>query len=631
METQEFQPSNLQNSSFSNNQFESRPSKKFPAKIISIISVIIILLLIGGGAYYAYVMKLGPFAISPYTEKNLVSGMLSAISRIDSSSYAVSASVAMAKRDADAEPFTTKLSNAAEIKKQYQNDSKRAQDISGLLSKLYYYKNGVYPISLQSLINDKKNYYYTSLSSTDPATKNSYGYEVTENGKNFNLTVTFQTNDAISKIKRSYNFSPTATIINGKTITFTKGSNSYFYLSSEPPKPFLVSLAEAVTYFPTELNASLSASAQTDLSNKESADWKFNVDATGDFGDLTYKFNVDALKKASIYYFRINNMPSFFFSYIGLEKNQWVSIDPSKATSNSSSYGQYSSSADALSEAEKNYKEHREEIANLLKKIVKIADEKNLLKLKNPAYAEKVNGRDLYRYDLLINKDAILPFYESVSEEFNKTDMKNSYPVIEDSAYLEYLKSPEFNEVFDYYQKNTTWTLWADAQGFPAIISYSMRIVPQDSATQLKDKQVNLVFKLELSDINRPVKIDEPKDAKDLQEIIESNPYFKKGQDASIKANLSYLLTNGAVYYDKNKNYNNWCISEDYVSAKEKIDDTYGEGSKVACKCNTTNCALAKKWCVSALLNSGEYYCVDSSGIKTESESSNVCLAGVCD
>lgn len=514
METQGFQPSNLQNSSFNNNQFENRRPKKFPVKIISIISVIIILLLIGGGAYYAYIMKLGPFAISPYTEENLLSGILSAIYRIDSSSYSVSASLAMVERDADAQPFTTKLSNEAEIKKQYQNDYKRAQDVSAILRCLYYNKSK-YPASLQLI--SSSSYSCRNLSLTDPISGSQYAYLLAENGKNFNLTVAFQTNDAISEIKRSYKFSPTATIINGKKVTFTKDSNYSFYLSSEPPKPFLVSLAEAVAYFPTELNASLSASAQTDLSNKESVGWKFNVDATGDFGDLTYKVNVDALKKASIYYFRINNMPSFFFSYIGLEKNQWVSVDPSKA-----------GSAEALSEAEKNYKEHREEIANLLKKIVKIADEKNLLTLKSPAYSEKVNGRDLYRYDLLINKGAILPFYESVSEEFNKTDIKNSYPVIEDSAYLEYLKSPEFNEVFDYYQKNTTWTLWVDAQGFPAIISYSMRIVPQDSATQLKDKQVNVVFKLELSDINRPVKIDTPKDAKDLQEILKSNPYFQK-------------------------------------------------------------------------------------------------------
>jgi hypothetical protein len=538
----------------------------------------------------------------------------------------------MAKRDADAEPFTTKLSNAAEIKKQYQNDSKRADAINSLLYGLKYYKTkNAYPTDLQSALGDKNVFRYSKPSIIDPATGSPYEYQITENGKNFSLSVTFQTNDAISEIKRSSNFSPITTIINGKKVTFTKDSHSINYFSSEPPKPFLVSLAQAVEYFPTELNASLSASAQTDLSDKVSADWKFNVDATGDFGDLTYKFNVDALKKASIYYFRINNMPSFFFSYVGLEKNQWVSVDPSKADSDSGSYGGYSSSADALSEAEKTYKEHREEIANLLKKIVKIADEKNLLTLKNPAHSEKINGRDLYRYDLLINKDAILPFYESVSEEFNKTDIKNSYPVIEDSAYLEYLKSPEFNEVFDYYQKNTTWTLWVDAQGFPAIISYSMRIVPQDSATQLKDKQVNLVFKLELSDINRPVKIDAPQDAKDLQEIINSNPYFKKGQDASIKGNLSVLLTSSAVYYNKNKNYDNWCISEDYVAVKEEIDDTYGEGSKVVCKCNTANCALAKKWCVSALPNSGEYYCVDSSGIKTESESSKICSAGSCD
>ncbi len=534
MEPQEFQPSNLQNPSPQNIppvEYKEREHSNFSTKIIFIVSVVILILLIGGGVYYAYLMKLGPFAISQYSEENLMSGIMSAASRINSSSYSVSASLAMVERDVDAQPFTINLSNADEINKQYANDSKRAQSISSLISKLIYNNKGVYPTSLQALLNNKKIYSYRNISINDPATNNPYKYQPTENGKNFALTVTFETSNAISQIKKSYKFSPTVTIINGKTVTFTKDSYSYFHLPSTPPKPLLATLGDYMAFFPPEGTASLFASAQSDFVSTGSANWKFNVDATGDFGDLTYKFDADALKAGDIYYFRINNIPTFLFGSIGIEKGQWISVAPSKQTSGSNPYSYYGNFGDA----EKTYKEHRKEITEMLHKMVEIADEEKLIKFKNPVHSETVDGRNLYRYDLVIKKDAIVPFYKRVLDEFNKSNLISYYPMLNDSGYIEYLQSPEFSELFDYYQKNTTLTLWADTQGFPAIVSYGMRIVPQDSYTQLKDKQANLVFKLKLSDINKPVKIEAPAGAKDFEEAMQSSPYFQKSVDAAIK------------------------------------------------------------------------------------------------
>jgi hypothetical protein len=139
--------------------------------------------------------------------------------------------------------------------------------------------------------------------------------------------------------------------------------------------------------------------------------------------------------------------------------------------------------------------------------------------------------------------------------------------------------------------------------------------------TQLKDKQGNLTFKLELSDINKPADIKAPIETKDIQ----SGSYYQKGVDASIKGNMATLLVNGEVLYDANKSYSKLCSDENYyLKIKKYIDEAYGSGSKVVC------IAQSQKWCASALLASGNYYCVDSKGIKKESSDSNVCSAGEC-
>ena len=315
-----------------------------------------------GGAGYAYMMKIGPFARPPYSEKNLVSGVLGAMSQIDTSSYLLSVSLAVGKRDADAKPFVLKNSDNAAFRKQYQNDAKRAQDISSLLSELQYQKNSgsqtynpyspikggktsdsnnTYPDSLQKIKKTADTYYYGgNFSTADPATGKPYIYALTDHGQGFALTATFETRETISLIKKSYRFSATTTIIDGQKVTFTNGSDTYLYFPSEPPKPFLVELSDSLSFLPAEATMKASASAQADWKKADSADWKFNAAASGDFGDLTYKADVDVLKKDGVYYFKVNNMPSFILTFFGNVKGQWLMVDPSKASStNQDPYG----------------------------------------------------------------------------------------------------------------------------------------------------------------------------------------------------------------------------------------------------------------------------------------------------
>ncbi|GEM_PF-854558 len=541
---------------------EARTFSRFSKKLVAMVSGIFIILVLLGGGVYAYVMRIGPFSRPPYTEKNLVSGVLGAIARIDTSSYLFSASLNVRDRDSDAKSFISRLSNESELRVQYQNDAKRARDVSSIFQTLQTYQ-GKYPASLEQLASSSPrppySYYGNQLSITDPRTERPYEYSLTENGKNFAFAVTFETHDAVSQVRRAYNFSPAVTRIDGKRVTFTKDSSPYLYVRSEPPKPYLVQLSESFGIAPSEASANISARAETDWRKSESADWKFNVGANGDFGDLSYKVDIDALKKDGIYYVKVNNMPSFFLGLFGGVKGQWIEIDPNdNSESGGTGFGGVSYLTSGLPEAEKAYKKNREELVRLIRAAARIADEENFFILEKAPYSERVDNRILYRYDLAFRKSAIVPFYKRLIKEIETMELAKEYRLFADEGYLEYLESPEFDEIFDYYDKNTAITFWADPQGYPAMITYSIRVVPPDSVAQLKEKQVNLLFTIALSDINKPIDIEKPDDAKPLSEFINKSALGQsvvKSRDARRISDVKQLQLALELYFDAKGGY----------------------------------------------------------------------------
>lgn len=595
-----------------------------PKSLLYIASAAIIIGLVIGTAY-AFVEKIGVFSRAPYTEKNIISGLLAKAGDIKTSSYLFAVSLHTEPREEGAEPFTIENSNQAEIDLRYAHDSERANDLQIILRELQ--SNQTYPATLQSIAKKVSavNYYSETRDILDPSSQVEYSYALTPDKKDFKLSIAFETKEAVSAVKNSYSFASTTTFISGNTVTFTKGSSDYLYLSATPPKPFFVQMQEMVSYLPSELTANASVGAVGDWSKEDDADWKFNAKLNGDFGDLTYKFDVEALKKTGIYYLRINNMPSLFGS-ISSYKGMWVKIDPKAATSTSSYYDPLSYIVGQLPEAEVSYKKNRQEATDFLKKAAALADEEGLVAFKTKPSAERIEGRQLYRYDVAFKKDAFLPFAKKLLAEVENNAGAEVLPFI-DQSFVDYLESIEFDQVFAYYEKNVNLTLFVDSDGFPAIIQYDVRLVPADTATGLKDKQIRLTFKITSSDINKSVDIEAPADAKTFQEIIDTSPIGSamkeaqsKGNDASVKANLATILTQSSLVYDTSNTYGlaqSSCTAKagtlwadvHIAAALKKADTDNGDGA-VVCASSAT------AFSVTAQLNDGKYYCVDSNGFK---------------
>jgi len=491
-----------------------------PQRVGLWIGIVIVLLAVAGGVAYAYYQQIGPFSVKQYTEATFVTDVLAKSAQITSVSYNVSASLAVNPRESDAMPFAVPALDPA-VDTPYKNDSDKMLVISKILSKLKstygeqwgYTKTGKYAVTRAAKL------YPTNLSADIIASANAelpkgavvdFSYDKTEGGKDFVLTATFETQAAISKIKNAYDYASTTTRIDGQKVTFTKESNQYYYLSSTAPRPLLVQFADMTKTISPDVSGNLALGATTDFTTGGVPDWHLTFTASGDLGDLSYAIDVEALRKDKNYYVRVNKMPALFGS-LATYKGQWFVITP-EAASSTLAYV-----ASGIVSAETEYKKNRADATTALQKLATLADKDHLFVFKSPPTRDTVNGRGLYRYQLDMNKDAVVTFYKDVMADPTLTKPYG----INDPGLLDYLKSKDFDDIFSYLKKNVFVTLWTDKAGFPAMLEYRLRVVPPDTATQLKGKQIDISFKLSFTDINKPVNIQVPADAKPIQDVID--------------------------------------------------------------------------------------------------------------
>ncbi len=617
--------------------------------VISLIVLVVILL--GGATTYAYIQKIGPFGLSAtYSEDNFLSGLLAKFAQINSASYVASGEISVVPRDGDAVPFVLDTSNSQDLAKQYLYDNERFKDVQSIVSILNrsigYSSNiktnssnsATYPTNIKKLLSSAQVNSYTPVASmTDPETNNDYSYQVTDGGKNFALKITFDTNDAIKEVQSGYRYGyvSTSTIVEDKTITFTKDSSVYFYMPSEPPKPLIMQFGEATKMVPPDTDVKGAFSVSSQSLGDGTSNWLFNLDAEGSFGDLTYKINADAQKTDDMYYVRINNIPSLFpLGGLGIEKGKWISIPANMATSTTQDgYSELSIVKDNIPKAEEQYKENRDKFLKFIKLVATTADGQKLISFKNPPKAEIVDGKNLIRYDLSLKKDAILPFYNKLQEDMSNDPDLVEYKGMIDQGLVNYLQSQEFSDVFDYVNKNYDITFWTDAKGFPAILQLSVRVVPPDTATQLADKQIKIVFKVVLSDINKHLDIKAPTDSTPIDKIMKNvqgslSDARQKGQTAAVQAKLASMRAQAEIIYDKSGNsYGKnpfplgsckktvgTLFADDIMSRSLQGSDGQSMSSATCVSSGTVGNVIS--WAASAPIpgEDGFSYCVDSTG-----------------
>lgn len=391
-------------------------------------------------------------------------------------------------------------------------------------------------------------------------------------------------------------------------------------------------------YFPTEFKINASITTEADLKNFTNSDWKINFDTSGDFGDLYYQVNVDSIKKGENIYFKINNLPTLF-SVLPIPKSQWFLLDFDsidkiiKQKVSEEEYKQYlnetSDSTDefrkSLLEYETTYKESREKAMRITQKFFLMADEYKILAFKEIPAKDEITTVPLYRYSLMFRPNTLAPFLEAFTREV----MDQEFPEdkeINDDFILE-LKSENALQVIKYIEENTNMLLWVDENGLPESFKYKFRIVPGNVNANFNEKQINFEINLKIQNINQPLIIEAPANAKSFfQYIFDSLETAKiKAINANIMSNLASIRLEAELFYDKKGNYgaktSGGCSVSGTLFASPQISNTINEINdllneekiigKVVCFGNKDDYAIS-----APLLDIGDgqkYFCVDSS------------------
>ncbi len=530
---------------------------------IGLILFIILILGLLGGSAYAYNEKLWFFAKPPYDTSKLASSIFAGVGKIRTSSYALHLKVASEPREADAVPFTAVVSPNNGTAEAYKRDQDKVRDIQVILQALQssFSRNKVYPRSLDSL---GKEYSFK---------RNAYTYVPTTNSTNFALTAVFETSDAISKISSSLKTpSGAESAVDGKSITFTKTSPTYIYLPASQSTVGLFSVGNAqqyLAYIPANflLDASLSGASQKVDDNNING--KLAIIGKVEMNDIDIAVDTEFRKVADNIYILINKFPSIFFDITKL-KGKWITITPADMASYGSSIFRSSPKS-----AQEQITKAREQGVNRLKLFLTVADKHHALVVVGKPINEKVGSISAYRYELQLNKATLVEFYTDLAAE-SKKEWGEKDGIVVSQSLIDYLKSPEFDQVFDYLRKNTTLTVWADSEGIPVQAKYSVRIVPDSSTNSTaknNNNQVRATVILTLSDINQSIVVDAPTDSLSIEDATiaitgQSKEQYQYTKQISVVTSIRNALQN---YYQ---------VTGVYPVTLEELKKTRGELKK---------------------------------------------------
>ncbi len=493
--------------------------------------VVFLIIIVGGGVTYAFQSGIISLGNTPYTKETLSSDIFKGIGKIRQSSYALHLTVASEPKEADAQPFSVAVPKNPALEEAYKRDQDRVRDLSTIATAIEtsYYKARTYPQSLSSL--DQK---------TQTAAKN-ITYAPNADSTDYTLTVTLETTDATDSFVRMAK-SNSGVKVTGKTVTVSRAGGTYFYTSESTKPPALVSifnLQSYLAYIPgnLKLDGTITGASQKTDDNKINS--KVHIDGTVDLSDINMGMDAEFRKVADNYYVILNKFPSPIADLTKI-KGKWIKITADEALSYGGSYMGIVSQSGTDTVAKS-----KAEAAEQLSLFLKVADKDQVLTFVN-SRKDTVDGASLTRYELEFNKAAFPQFYQDLVNEF-----ANKFPdrpiLTLDQSTLDYLKSPEFDQAFEYFRKNTTLTLWSDADGIPIQLQYGLRMVPE-SKTGTPDRQIRLTLTLTLKDVNKSINIEAPGDTMTIEDATiamtgQTKEEYRFAKQLSAISTLTYALS----------------------------------------------------------------------------------------
>lgn len=515
--------------------------------LIWILFSLLLLSAVGAGAYYA-VFKTNLLNAPKLTNEQLLQNLFAKLQGINTTNYAVDFSFTVADRDQGALPFNedTKLSDEELLK--YKRDQDRIRDIVTIKNALQArvsvpYGNTslnrpLYPKTLTGVVQV----------TADPLGV-PYKYAQIDKGMNYELTVNFETTDAAMAVRANlYNTTSLSTENTGNTIVLT--SSDYVYenvFNGKPTQPKLLGLfdvASLESYLPDNLDIQFHMGGTVDKTQDKPVNAQMELSGEASFGDASFAFSAEGIKKEETYYGIIHKMPTFFKEMSAL-RGKWVRITEADIVD----YGYESNIQEILQTRKSEQKARIVEMQDNFRKALQIADTRNLVTIGSGPEKVTIDNEVLSRYTLNVAYENLLPFYEDTMTLL----ASSSTHVRQDDIFIEYLKGKDAEKIFAYLKANVTLELFMNKEGYPAKIVLRMRYVPTQSAEVLKDKQLNLTFTFSFRDINKPVVVTEPQTSITFDEFMSQITGNSKEEILLQRQEMNLMKLRDALRY-----YHDW-------------------------------------------------------------------------
>lgn len=440
--------------------------------------------------------------------EEVIGNMLDSIPDIASAHYSVEGSFKAEPREAGAQPLVVDLPELAGQKQAIVRDRERLTELSSIVSSLETQKiqKKPYPLSLATLMGDTERI-------KDPATHQQYGYRQDRGGTGFTLHVQLETDAAARAYTKALDdeykhLGKTDTSHEVAKLIETHETTPRVYASVDfsdaSPYPLGAGFDELYQYLPTEIDANLVVSGDSQSSAEKLNDSAFNASGKVSIGSISFSGGLDILKKADEFFVRVNEAPSLGFFDLAAVKGKWIKAVPEDT------YGTFLGDVLYKGGDDTSIDKQSAKVLKQYQLIFRILKEENLIQVVQAFPKETVNGQQLYHYVIKLDRNKFPEFYKRLTEETKKEFGEDAIFTFNEQT-LTYLQSTEFGKLYDALEKNIRLELWVDTSSFqPRKISYSQRLVPPETILKLKDKQYRFGIVVGLSNVNEPVNVQVP-------------------------------------------------------------------------------------------------------------------------
>jgi len=498
-----------------------------------IIALGIILLLIIAYLISSYFIGFWPFGKSQNSSTELFEQVFEKFGEIENASYEAVFTFKITEKEEGMKALEVDYSDIENSA--IQRDYQRFLDFSQLRRDLEmaFADFGRYPSTLKQ----------GNIEIKDPS-GTAYLYQAIDNGNKYQITITFETQEAIDAIeKETYSAYYATTIISGKQATFSSDGYYYFYSPFNPDKMkpafvgFIENQGEYFSSIPGNLETAINTSGIFYREQEGIKDNSFSFGGEMEYEDMTLKLSADFMRIDDILYFRLNQIPGIFLMFVGSEissiKEEWIKIMPEDMID---PYSMFSVFEPFREEREK--QEEEVKVMEELEVFFEVALEEELFLGEDNAKKEMLDGKSVFHYELSLNADTLPEFYTALTAEFEQRFGDDAFIKFSENT-LKYLEAPQTITVVNYFNQNGKFDLFIEAKtGYPLKMGYQFAFVPESKVKSLKNKQLVFSVELNLKNINKKVKINAPKDFIGYDEAVmsmsglsEEEYYFQKQKD----------------------------------------------------------------------------------------------------